>query len=91
MVALRRVELPDLMQLTERLRDWPCPLEPKIEKTDIVMMNAPGGWAACALMPVPIPWSDLEWPAQAAAWRWRDAETSLREHKAHLLLHVRSD
>ncbi len=70
MVALRRAEVPDLARLTEDLRDWPCALQPdNQENPDIIMMKAPFGWAVCALMRVPIPWSELEWPAQSAAWR----------------------
>ena len=38
-----------------------------------------------ALMPVPIPWSDLEGPAESA-FMWREAAAVLRPHRAHLLV-----
>jgi hypothetical protein len=41
--------------------------------------------AAAALVPRPIPWSQLEGPA-ATAWYWPDATESLRHHAAHLLV-----
>ena len=80
MVALRRAELPDSTRLTELLRDWPCPLQPESDKSPgIIMMRAPGGWAACALMPAPIPLGETETVPEA-----------LRDHTAHLILHVGS-
>jgi hypothetical protein len=79
MVALRRAELPDPTRLTELLSDWPCALQPESNNPDILMMQAPTGWAACALMRVPIPFTETETVPQA-----------LRDHTAHLILHVGS-
>jgi hypothetical protein len=42
-----------------------------------------------ALMPAPIPWSDLEGPC-ATSWLWPDAAKILRDHKGHLIVTVLS-
>lgn len=41
--------------------------------------------AAATLVPNPVPWSQLEGPC-ATAWYWPDAEESLRDHQAHLVV-----
>jgi hypothetical protein len=43
-----------------------------------------------ALLPVPIPWSDLEGPC-AASLLWKDAAEEVRSHRAHLLVTVLSE
>src|SRR5207244_7905735 len=40
-----------------------------------------------ALMPAPIPWSDLEWPCKTS-WLWKDAANVLRSHTNHLIVTV---
>ena len=40
---------------------------------------------AVALMPGPVPWSDLEGPC-ATAWWWREAEEKMRAHKYHFVV-----
>ena len=42
--------------------------------------------AAVTLVKQPIPWSQLEGPAAAAAWYWPEAAETLRPHEAHLLV-----
>ena len=41
--------------------------------------------AAAALVPRPIPWSQLEGPADTA-WYWPEAAAAMRAHAAHLLV-----
>lgn len=42
-----------------------------------------GGRLIVGLMPVPIPWAQLEGPC-ATAWWWPDAATRMKEHTSHL-------
>lgn len=44
-----------------------------------------GNTAAVALLPVPIPWSDLEGPCEMAWW-WPEAGARVRGHNSHLLV-----
>jgi hypothetical protein len=43
-----------------------------------------------AVMPVPIPWSDLEGPC-SASWLWPDAASVLQQHEQHAVATVLSD
>jgi hypothetical protein len=40
---------------------------------------------AISLMPVPIPWSELEGPC-ATAWWWPEATERMREHESHVIV-----
>jgi hypothetical protein len=42
-------------------------------------------WATVALMPAPIPWSNLEGPC-ATAWWWPDATEKMKRHRGHMLV-----
>lgn len=44
-----------------------------------------GNTAAVALLPAPIPWSDLEGPCETAWW-WPEAKLRMRGHNSHLLV-----
>ena len=44
-----------------------------------------GNTAAVALMPAPIPWSNLEGPCETAWW-WPEAGERMRGHNSHLLV-----
>ena len=44
-----------------------------------------GNTAAVALLPAPIPWSNLEGPCETAWW-WPEAGERMREHNSHLLV-----
>jgi Domain of unknown function (DUF4261) len=46
----------------------------------------PGGQVGWVPMPVPIPWSDLEWPCQAASWIWPEAVEVMSAHQAHFVV-----
>jgi hypothetical protein len=45
------------------------------------------GMIAVALMPAPIPWSDLEGPC-ATSWWWEEATEKMRGHKYHFIVTV---
>ncbi|MGO8752353.1 MAG: DUF4261 domain-containing protein [Thermoguttaceae bacterium] len=66
---------------------------------DIGSLTATGGnlvfglgkdQAAVALMPAPIPWSNLEGPC-ATAWWWPEAAERMRGHSAHVLVVLAGD
>ncbi len=54
-------------------------------RRDSLIFPLGDGKAAVALMPAPIPWSNLEGPC-AAAWWWPEATERMRTHASHLLL-----
>jgi hypothetical protein len=54
-------------------------------KDSSIMFEVRGRIAAVSLMPIPIPWSDLEGPC-ATSWLWREATESMKEHKSHLIV-----
>ena len=56
------------------------------EGTNLVF-NVEDHMIAVALMPGPIPWSELEGPC-ATAWWWRDATEKMRGHRYHFLVTV---
>jgi hypothetical protein len=61
------------------------PLVPAGSTDGLLTMKIGEYTAAAALVPRPIPWSQLEGPA-ATAWYWPEATASLRDHAAHLLV-----
>lgn len=52
---------------------------------DVLTFKLDGAVGAIALMPAPIPWSEIERPAQTALM-WPDAASVLRDHRAHLIV-----
>lgn len=90
MVALSKPALPDLAKLEKRFKEYP----PTSDLTDfkreadiISFSNKAGGFGAIALMPVPLPWSDLEGPC-ATSWLWPEAAQELKKHTHHLIVTV---
>jgi len=49
-----------------------------------------GNTAAVAILPAPIPWSNLEGPCETAWW-WPDASEKMRAHNSHLLVALRGE
>lgn len=92
MVALESAVCPDSNAVISVLKT----LHPDIvirgaERTgDAVSLDIAGVTAMYALMPMPIPRGDLEWPLRAAMFAWADAEASFERHPAHLIVHVGS-
>jgi hypothetical protein len=88
MVALKDVEapVPDRVfaELKKRWPDAPPPRDVSSKK-GILTFKLDDQLAAVALMPTPIPWSDLEGPC-AAAWYWPKAADAMKAHKSHLIV-----
>jgi hypothetical protein len=88
LVALDRPALPSFDVVAvwygEQFPDAP-PLVPAGSTDGLLTMTIGEYTAAAALVPRPIPWSQLEGPA-ATAWYWPEATESLRDHVAHLLV-----
>jgi hypothetical protein len=93
MIALRHAELPQAPKVEAFLRDaWPalgaC-VEGAGSESGVtgLRVSLPGdGLALAALMPVPIPWSDLDAPARAAEAYWPEAAAALTGHEAHAIV-----
>lgn len=88
MVALKDVEAPAadrvFGELKKRWPDAPPPREVSSNK-GILTFKLDDQLAAVALMPDPLPWSDLEGPC-ATAWYWPKAAEAMKAHKAHLIV-----
>lgn len=72
-----------------RWPDLPEP-EPAQAEKDQVAFCVGDSDVIIALMPAPIPWSDLEGPCRTS-WLWKDAESALRQHSGHLIVTVLSE
>jgi hypothetical protein len=87
MVALNSPCLPELARilatLRERCPDYPPPSDPG-QKDDSLVFHL-GDSMAVALMPAPIPWSDLEGPC-ATAWWWPEATERMQRHNSHIIV-----
>lgn len=75
--------------LAAKWPDLPTPESVKAEKNQMAFRIGHGD-VIVALMPAPIPWSDLEGPCKTS-WLWKDAESALRPHTGHLIVTVVSD
>jgi hypothetical protein len=53
----------------------------------VATLQLKNGYLALALMPCPIPWSDLEGPC-ATSLLWKDATDEVRKHQAHVVVSV---
>ena len=87
MICLSAPALPTVEALgsaLEALGEGPSVENAKLED-EVLSFDFGGATAFVSLMPGPIPWEDLEGPC-ATAWHWEEAESVLREHKAHLIV-----
>ena len=88
MVALNRPALPKwprvLASLKARWRGCPKAKEAS-EKDKTISCWLGEDLVAVSLMPVPIPWSELEGPC-ATAWWWPEATDRLRTHNSHAIV-----
>lgn len=92
MVALNTPELPapEALQayLLGHCASLPGPVEVKAADQDdfrAVSVNLGGTQGIVALVPAPIPWSDLEGPC-ATAWWWPEATEHMKAHRAHAII-----
>ncbi len=88
MVALNDHKSPDQTDVSAFLKQkYPHTPEVKVvgqkEQTIVFRAAKAAGWMA--LMPGPIPWSDLKGPC-AAAWYWREATDAMKQHVAHMIV-----
>jgi Domain of unknown function (DUF4261) len=60
------------------------------DKGGTFVFRLDGNMAAIYLLPVPIPWSDLEGPC-ATAWWWPDATERMKSHTAHAIVALMGD
>jgi hypothetical protein len=74
--------------LVAKWPDLPKPETLQGKKDQIAFSIGPND-AIIALMPAPIPWTDLEGPCKTS-WLWKDAESALRPHTGHLIVTVLS-
>lgn len=75
--------------LTSTWPSLPAPTNAEM-KDDILAFRLGPADVFVALMPAPIPWSDLEGPC-STSWLWPDAATELRRHRAHALVTLSAD
>lgn len=91
LVALNDFKLPDIKAVKKHLEKsfshFP-ELKNISSKSDAVafVLDNIQYVASYALMPAPIPWSDLEQPCRTASWYWPEATQTFQRHKAHLLI-----
>jgi hypothetical protein len=88
MVALEEAEAPRPDPLFAEFKArWPDAPPPReiAEKAGVLTFKLDDATAAVALMPSPIPWTDLEGPC-ACAWYWPKAVEAMKNHKAHLIV-----
>ena len=57
------------------------------EQGSILFLTVDGHFCTVALVPAPIPWSDLEGPC-ATSWMWEEATEVMQKHNAHLVVAV---
>lgn len=71
---------------------WPNLPPPKSmsAKQDTLAFRVGESDIIIALMPAPIPWSDLEGPCESS-WLWKEAESALKNHTRHLIVTVLSE
>jgi hypothetical protein len=88
MIALDSDRMPDLRAVFRSLgrvySDLP-PINSVREKGVQILFQFGGNQAAIALMPAPIPWSELEGPC-ATAWWWPEATEQMSRHTHHLIV-----
>ena len=88
MVALDTPSLPRQREMLETLASLSgMTVDPKAVEAKEGALAFPlgGNTAAVALMPAPIPWSNLEGPCETAWW-WPEAAERMRGHNSHLLV-----
>jgi hypothetical protein len=88
LVALERPALPAFEDVAARFADmYPeaPPLKLASSTENLLTFTLGEFTAAATLVPRPIPWSQLEGPAEMA-WYWPGAADALRDHAAHLLV-----
>ncbi|MCX7422054.1 MAG: DUF4261 domain-containing protein [Planctomycetia bacterium] len=88
MLALSSDKMPKPSVVADALRirlpDGPLPEHVEGDEGTITF-HLGSAIAAISLMPVPLPWSELESPC-TTAWWWPDAAEEMRDHKQHIIV-----
>jgi hypothetical protein len=93
MIALNSPALPPVASLTRSLKAIPeiaVDLGSVQAKDNGLVLGLGNDRAIVALMPMPIPWSNLEGPC-ATAWWWPEASEKVQQHTSHLLVMLAGD
>jgi hypothetical protein len=93
MVALDTPSMPDVQELLPTLASLSgttVKTTGAVAKENALTFPYGGNVAAVALMPAPIPWSNLEGPC-ATAWWWPEAGARMHGHNSHLLVALGGD
>ncbi len=88
MVALDSPSLPppkEMLQTLASLSGIAVNANKVLARQDSLTFPLGGNTAAVAIMPAPIPWSNLEGPC-ATAWWWPEAGARMQGHTSHLLV-----
>lgn len=85
MVALNSPSLPSPQALFKMLPQADVDENSLHAKNDVYVFGLGEDNATVALMPVPIPWSNLEGPC-ATAWWWSEASEKMKNHTHHVLV-----
>lgn len=93
-VALRASSLPSPEELCRAFQqEWPDEAQPSLGQAAsdgaVVALELANTSLSATLVDAPVPWPELE-PMCRAALHWPEAEASLKEHVAHLLVSASS-
>ena len=93
MIALNTPSMPPTVALVDSLKAIPgigINLASFKAKEGTISFDLGEDHAAVALMPAPIPWSNLEGPC-ATAWWWPEATEKMKNHTSHILVALVAD
>lgn len=93
MIAVNELTLPSptaLVQAFKALSGISVDLASLQSKQGNVVFEIGNDHAAIGLMPIPIPWSNLEGPC-LTAWWWPEAAEKMKSHKGHVLVALVGD
>jgi hypothetical protein len=92
MIMLREEAAPTASRIEQELRTRYPDLNAAVASAEdgTASLEARNGALVVALMPVPIPWSDLEGPC-ATSVIWKNAADDVKAHRAHLIVTILSE
>ncbi|MEX0936692.1 MAG: DUF4261 domain-containing protein [Pirellulales bacterium] len=88
MVAVRGDDAPPGEAMIEQYRSqWPDLPPPNLSNSGprVATLSFDDAAAAVTQVPMPIPWTQIEGPCEAA-WYWPGATEAMRDHQTHLLI-----
>lgn len=93
MLALRTDVPAGFQRIHQHLVTTWSEISPSVDLDDggeAAVIRSPTWSVMLGYMGMPIPWSDLEWPAKMS-WQWPGARDALQTHAAHLIIAASSD